>query len=129
MGVVAVVGLSDKAWRPSYGVARYLQSAGIRILPVNPALVGTSILGEPVYASLLDIPSDTSIDVVDVFRRSELVPPIVDDAIARGDVRVVWMQEGVENEEAAARARDAGIEVVMDRCLAIEHRARTRARP
>lgn len=126
MRVVAVVGLSDKPWRPSHGVAEALQSRGIRIVPVNPTLAGSVILGERVYASLLDIPRDIRIDVIDVFRRSELVPPIVDDAIARADARAVWMQQGVVNEEAAARARDAGMEVVMDACLAVEHRARLR---
>ena len=124
--VVAVVGLSDKPWRPSYGVAEYLRQAGLQIVPVNPLLAGKIVLGAPAYASLLDIPREIRIDVVDIFRRSELVAPIVDDAIARGDARVVWMQEGVVNEAAAARARDAGLMVVMDACLAVQHRALTR---
>ena len=124
--VVAVVGLSDKAWRPSYGVARYLQEAGLRIIPVNPLLVGKTVLGESVYASLRDIPPEIRVDIVDIFRRSDLVPPIVDDAIARGDAKTIWMQQGVVNEDAAARARDAGLTVVMDSCLAVEHRVHVR---
>jgi predicted CoA-binding protein len=126
MRVVAVVGLSDKPWRPSYGVGAYLRDAGIRIVPINPLLAGRSVLGERAYASLLDVPRDIRIDVVDVFRRSELVPPIVDDAIARGDARAIWMQEGVVNEEAASRAREAGLAVIMDSCLAVQHRLRRR---
>ena len=126
MRVVAVVGLSDKPWRPSYGVARYLRDAGVRIVPVNPVLAGATVLDELVYASLLDVPRDIRIDVVDIFRRSELVPPIVDDAVARGDAKTIWMQEGVVNDAAAARAREAGLTVVMDSCLAVRHRVRAR---
>ena len=126
MRVVAVVGLSDKPWRPSYGVARALQSRGIKIVPVNPTLAGATLLGERVYASLLEVPRDIRLDVVDIFRRSDLVPPIVDDAIARGDASAIWMQQGVVNESAAARARQAGLDVVMDACLAVEHRVRAR---
>jgi predicted CoA-binding protein len=126
MRTVAVVGLSNKAWRPSYGVAQYLCDAGIRIVPVNPVLAGQTVLGEVVHASLLDIPREVRIDVVDIFRRSGLVPPIVDDAIARGDARAIWMQEGVVHHDAAARAQNAGLLVVMDLCLAIEHRVRNR---
>ena len=126
MRTVAVVGLSDKPWRPSYGVARYLRDAGVKIVPVNPTIAGTAVLGERVYASLLDVPPEVHIDVVDIFRRSELVPPIVDDAIARGDASAIWMQQGVINEAAAQRARNAGLAVVMDACLAVEHRARSR---
>jgi predicted CoA-binding protein len=126
MRVVAVVGLSDKPWRPSYGVARYLRDAGVRIVPVNPVLAGATVLDELVYASLLDVPRDIRIDVVDIFRRSELVPPIVDDAVARGDAKTIWMQEGVVNDAAASRAREAGLIVVMDSCLAVQHRVRAR---
>jgi predicted CoA-binding protein len=126
MHVVAVVGLSDKPWRPSHGVASYLRDAGLRIVPVNPLLAGHHVLGELAYASLLDVPAEIRIDVVDIFRRSDFVPPIVDEAITRGDARAIWMQEGVVNEAAAARARDAGLAVVMDSCLAVQHRLRHR---
>jgi len=117
--VVAVVGLSSKSHRPSHGVARYLQSVGYRILPVNPH--EKEILGEKCYARLEDVP--LKVDIVDVFRRSEAVPAVVESAIAIG-ARAVWMQEGVIHEEAAARARAAGLEVVMDRCILKEHAKR-----
>lgn len=113
---VAVVGLSDNPSRPSYGVAKYLQSEGYRIIPVNPMI--TEVLGEQAYPDLISVPDP--IDMVDIFRRSEDVGPVVDEAITKG-VQVVWMQLGIANEEAAARARDAGITVVMDRCAKIEH--------
>ena len=112
---IAVVGLSSKSFRPSFGVSQYLQSAGYRIIPVNPN--ESSILGEKCYARLEDIPE--KIDIVDIFRRSELVPEVVDAAIQIG-ARAVWMQEGVVNEPAAARARSAGLFVVMDLCIAKE---------
>ncbi|MDN5325428.1 MAG: uncharacterized protein PWP41_123 [Moorella sp. (in: firmicutes)] len=115
---IAIVGLSDKEDRPSYQVARYLQDHGFRIIPVNPAV--ETILGEKAYPDLEAIPADIPIDVVDVFRRAEAVPPIVDAAIKRG-VPVIWLQEGVVHEEAAARARAAGLEVIMDRCIKKEH--------
>ena len=110
---IAVVGLSSNQYRPSYGVAADLQSSGYRIVPVNPneALV----LGEKAYARLEDIPE--KVDIVDVFRRSELVMPVVESAIRVG-AKAVWMQEGVVNEAAAKLARDAGLIVVMDRCIA-----------
>jgi hypothetical protein len=114
--VIAVVGLSSKPHRPSHGVARYLQSAGYRVIPVNPN--ESEVLGEKSYARLEDVP--IKVDIVDVFRRSEFVPPVVESAIAVG-ARAVWMQEGVSHEEAAARAKDAGLEVVMDRCILKEH--------
>jgi len=117
--VIAVVGLSSKPHRPSFGVARYLQSVGYRIVPVNPN--EKEVLGERSYARLEDIP--VHVDIVDVFRRSEFVPPIVESAIAIG-ASVVWLQEGVVHEEAAARARAAGLEVVMDRCTLKEHAER-----
>jgi uncharacterized protein len=123
MRTVAVVGLSDKPWRPSYGVAAYLQEQGVRVLPVNPNLVGRRVLGEEAYASLEDVPRSIRIDVVDIFRRSELVAPVVDAAIARG-AGAIWMQLGVVDELSAARARAAGLTVVMDKCLAVEHRRR-----
>ncbi len=113
---IAVVGLSDKWHRPSYFAAKYLHEHGYRIIPVNPG--PKEILGEKCYASLLDIPE--KVDVVDIFRKAEDVPPIVEDAIKIG-AKVVWMQLGIINEEAAKRAREAGLEVVMDRCVKIEH--------
>ncbi len=115
---VAVVGLSDKPERPSYGVASYLMEHGYRIIPVNPNI--TEWKGMKAYGSLLEIPKGTKIDVVDVFRRSELVPPVVDEAIAI-KARTVWMQLGVVNEAAADKARKAGLNVVMDKCMKIEH--------
>jgi predicted CoA-binding protein len=114
---IAVVGLSNKVWRPSYGVSEYMQRAGYRIIPVNPEL--REALGERCYPDVESVPE--RIDIVNIFRRSELVPEIVDAAIRVG-AKAVWMQEGVVNEEAAARARAAGLTVVMDRCLLKEHR-------
>ena len=115
---VAVVGLSSKPNRPGYTIPAYLQEQGYRIIPVNPAL--TEVLGEKAYASLHEIPE--SVDIVQVFRRSEDVPPVVEEAIAIG-AKVVWMQAGIVNEQAAARAREAGIQVVMDTCMGATHRA------
>ena len=112
---IAVVGLSSKKFRPSFGVAQYLKSQGYRIFPVNPN--ETEILGEKSYARLEDIA--LKIDIVDIFRRSELVPEVVESAIRIG-ARAVWMQEGVVNETSAERARAAGLLVVMDRCIAKE---------
>jgi len=109
---IAVVGLSSDPERPSFQVAHYLQSKGYRIIPVNPSL--TEALGERAYPDLLSIADP--IDVVDVFRRSEAVPPIIAQAIQVG-AKAVWMQEGVVNEEAARQARAAGLLVVMDRCM------------
>lgn len=117
--IIAVVGLSSKPHRPSHGVARYLQSVGYHIIPVNPN--ETEVLGEKSYRRLEDVP--IKVDIVDVFRRSEFVPSVVESAIAIG-AKMVWMQEGVVHEEAAARARAAGLEVVMDRCLLKEHAKR-----
>jgi predicted CoA-binding protein len=118
---IAVVGLSSKPHRPSWGVASYLQSAGYRIIPVNPN--ETEVLGEKAYARLEDIPAP--VDVVDIFRRSEFVPPIVESAIRIG-ARAVWMQEGVIHPEAAEQARRAGLLVVMDACMLKEHVKRFR---
>ena len=112
---IAIVGLSSKSFRPSYGVAQYLQSAGYRIIPVNPN--ESSVLGEKCYVRLEDIPE--KVDIVDIFRRSELASEVVDAAIGIG-ARAVWMQEGVVNEPAAERARRAGLFVVMDLCIAKE---------
>lgn len=116
---IAVVGLSDSPLRPSHGVAAYMQSQGYRILPVNPTI--TDALGEPAYGSLLDVKE--KIDVVNIFRRPEFVPAVVDQAIQL-KVPVIWMQEGVIHEQAAEKAGRAGIFVVMDRCILKEHRAR-----
>ncbi len=116
---IAVVGLSDTPDKPSYGVARYLQSRGYRIIPVNPNI--TQALGEQAYASLTEI--SEKIDIVDVFRRPEAVPEIVDQVIQM-KVPALWLQETVVHEEAAEKARRAGITVVMDRCMLKEHRAR-----
>lgn len=118
---IAVVGLSDSPLRPSYGVSAYMQSQGYRIIPVNPVIRGA--LGEKAVASLSDV--EEKIDIVDVFRRSEFVPAVVGEAI-RLQVPAIWMQEGVIHEEAAEKARKAGIFVVMDRCILKEHRARFR---
>jgi predicted CoA-binding protein len=114
---IAVVGLSNKHWRASYGVSEYMQRAGYRIIPVNPELA--EVLGERCYPDLEAVPEP--IDIVNIFRRSELVPEIVDAAIRVG-AKAVLMQEGVVHEEAAARAKAAGLTVVMDRCLLKEHR-------
>jgi len=116
--VIAVVGLSSKRYRPSFGVSQYMQSAGYRILPVNPN--EEQVLGERAFASLDEIPEDAHVDIVDIFRRPEEVPEAVEGAIRIG-ARAVWMQEGVVNEAAAARARGAGLLVVMDRCILKEH--------
>jgi predicted CoA-binding protein len=116
---IAVVGLSDSPLRPSHGVSAYMQSQGYRIIPVNPAIRGA--LGEKAVGSLAEIKE--KIDIVDVFRRSEFVPELVDEAI-RLKVPAIWMQEGVVHEAAAEKARKAGMVVVMDRCILKEHRAR-----
>ena len=113
---IAVVGCSPKPERPGHYVAKYLQELGYRVIPVNPGQ--TEILGEKCYASLRDIPEP--VDMVDCFRRAEDIPPVVEDAIAIG-AKFVWMQLGIVNEEAAQRAIDAGIEVVMDRCPKIDY--------
>ncbi len=118
---IAVVGISSNPMRPSNGVAEYLRRAGYRIIPVNPN--EADVLGEKCYARLEDVPE--KIDMVDIFRRSEYVPEIVESAIRVG-ARTVWMQEGVIHEAAAERARQAGLDVVMDRCTLKEHRKLTR---
>ncbi|MFI0395034.1 CoA-binding protein [Paracoccus sp. p1-h21] len=119
--VIAVVGLSPREERPSWGVARYLQSRGYRVIPVNPAHAGEQILGETVYADLAAIPDDIAVDMVDIFRRPEAVEPIVDQALAHlPGLKTVWMQLGVINEAAARKARDKGMAVVQDRCPKIE---------
>jgi uncharacterized protein len=120
-GRIAVVGLSSRKFRPSHGVAEYLQSAGYRIIPVNPH--ERDVLGEKSYARLENIPE--KIDIVDIFRRSEFVPEIVESAIRIG-ARAIWMQEGVIHPEAAERARRAGVFVIMDSCILKEHIKRFR---
>jgi predicted CoA-binding protein len=122
---IAVVGLSRNPMRPSHGVTAYMQSHGYRIIPVNPQI--EECLGEKAYASLLDLPEDIAhkIDIVNIFRRPEFAEEIVDQAIQL-KVPAIWMQEGVVHEKAAERARQAGIFVVMDRCILKEHRARFR---
>jgi hypothetical protein len=114
--VLAVVGLSADWFRPSYFAAKYMQEHGYRVIPVNPKY--PEILGEKCYRSLRDVPE--KVDIVDVFRKTQDVPPIADDAIAIG-AKVLWQQLGVRNESAAAKARAAGLDTVMDRCVKIEH--------
>jgi predicted CoA-binding protein len=114
---IAVVGLSGRRFRPSYGVAEYMQRNGYRIIPVNPLV--PVVLGEKCYPDLDSIPE--RVDIVDIFRRPEFVPEIVESAIRIG-ARAVWMQEGVAHDEAAARAEAAGLAVVMDRCILKDHR-------
>ena len=118
---IAVVGLSSNPVRPSYGVTEYMQSAGYHIVPVNPN--EREVLGEQSYASLEEVPQ--KIEIVDIFRRPEEVPPVVDAAIRAG-AKVVWMQLGIANEAAAKKAQAAGLTVVMDACILVEHQKRKR---
>ena len=118
---IAVVGLSSNPARPSYHVAAYMQSQGHRIIPVNPN--ETNVLGEPAYPSLAAVPGP--IDLVNIFRKSEDVLPLVEEAITHG-AKAIWMQEGVRNEQAAIRAQASGLLVVMDRCWLKEHTALSR---
>ena len=125
---IAVVGLSDNPARDSHGVSAYMQSQGYRIIPVNPALNGASVLGEPSYPDLQSAAAAAAeqgarVDLVDVFRRSEFAGAVSDDAISIG-ARYVWMQDGVVDEPAAARARDAGVGVIMDDCILRQHKRR-----
>jgi uncharacterized protein len=113
---IAIVGLSANWWRPSYFAAKYLQEHGYRIIPVNPQY--QEVLGEKCYPNLRAIPG--KVDVVDCFRKSEEIPPLADEAIAIG-AKILWMQIGVINQAAAEKARQAGLDVVMDRCMKIEH--------
>ena len=115
--IIAMVGASPNWNRPSYFAMKYLQGKGFRVIPVNPAAAGETILGEKTHASLRDVPE--RIDMVDIFRNSKAAGPIADEAIAIG-AKVVWMQLGVRNDEAARRAEDAGLTVVMNRCPKIE---------
>ena len=114
---IAVVGLSSSRWRPSYGVSEYMQASGYRIIPVNPK--ETEVLGEKAWPTLDDVPEP--VDLVNIFRQSQYVPEIVEAAIRIG-AKGVWMQEGVIHDEAADRAREAGLDVVMDHCILKEHR-------
>jgi predicted CoA-binding protein len=116
---IAVVGLSSNPMRPSFGVTEYMQEAGYRIIPVNPN--ETEVLGEKSYARLEDVAE--KIEIVNVFRRAEEVPPVVESAIRIG-AKVVWMQSGIENEEAAEKARAAGLVVIEDACILVEHQRR-----
>src|SRR2546421_10938474 len=118
---IAVVGLSSNPMRPSHGVTEYMKGAGYRIIPVNPN--ETEVLGEKSYARLEDVPD--KIDIVNVFRRAEEVPPVVESAIRVG-AKVIWMQLGIANEEAAEKARSAGLVVIEDACILVEHRRRAR---
>jgi predicted CoA-binding protein len=118
---IAVVGCSANPERDSYRVAAYLQRAGYRVIPVNPG--HDEILGERCYPNLESIPNEQAIDIVDVFRRPEHVPPIAEQAIARG-ARALWLQLGVRNPEAERRAAEKGLQVVADRCLKVEHQLR-----
>lgn len=122
---IAVVGLSSRPMRPSFGVTQYMQSSGYRIIPVNPN--ETEVLGAKSYARLEDVPPSHHIEIVDIFRRSEKVPPVVDSAIKIG-AKVIWMQQGITNSAAAAKARAAGLLVVEDACILIEHRLRFHSR-
>ena len=116
---IAVVGLSPKGTRPSHRVAAYMKNAGYLIVPVRPLV--REVLGEAAYSDITDIPDSIDIDIVDIFRRSGEVTPIVEAAVKRPGVRAVWMQEGVINHEAARIAREAGVLVIMDRCILKEH--------
>jgi len=122
-GTIAVVGLSRNPMRPSHGVTAYMQSQGYRIIPVNPTIA--ECLGEKSYASLLHVPKEIKIDIVNIFRRPEFVEEVVDQAIQL-KLPAIWMQEDVIHERSAEKARQAGIFVVMDRCILKEHRARFR---
>lgn len=132
MRTIAVVGLSKDPSRPSNDVANYLKAQGYRIVPVNPTV--DEVLGERSYKSLIDLPDELKrqVDVVDIFRRAEDVRPIVDEAIqlykATGHPKAIWMQLQIVNEEAARKASNAGLEVVMDRCMKIEHARREQAK-
>ena len=120
---VAVVGLSPKEHRESYGVSRYMQAHGWRIIPINPN--ASEILGETVYPSLTEATHHHTIELVNVFRNSDDVPPVVDEAIAVG-AKAVWLQLGIQHELAAQKARDAGLQVVQNKCLMVEYRNRQR---
>jgi len=118
---IAIVGLSDKPDRPSYKVGKYLQSKGFIIIPINPAF--TMWGGLPSYPSISVVPKDIQIDVVDIFRKSEFVYPIIVEAVERKDVKTIWMQEGVKSCEGKKYAEEHGLSVVMDFCMMIAHQS------
>ena len=117
--IIAVVGASTEPWRPSFGVTAYLHRVGYRVIPVNPTLLGQNLHGEAFHASLRDI--GLPVDLVNVFRRPEFIPDIVEEAIAIR-AAALWLQLGIRHEAAAARAEAAGLQVVMNRCISVEHR-------
>jgi predicted CoA-binding protein len=114
---IAVVGMSKNEGKPAHFVPKYLIEHGYNVIPVNPTI--TEVLGRKSYSSIADIPDD--VDVVDVFRRSEDVPPVVNDAINKKGIKVIWMQSGIYNEEAERKAKENGIDVVFNRCMMVEH--------
>jgi predicted CoA-binding protein len=122
--VIGMVGASPEPWRPSFGIMRYLQRAGYRVIPVNPTHAGTQLHGEKVVSSLTE--ADAPIDLVNVFRRSDAIGAVVEDAI-RAIAPAIWLQLGIRNDEAARRAEEAGIAVVMNRCISVEHARLVRA--
>lgn len=123
--VIAVVGYSDNPDRPSHYVSAYLAGAGYRIIGINPGLAGKSAFGEEIRASLADIPKDIAVDIVDIFRRSDQVGPVVAEALAElPQLRAIWMQAGIANPEAAAQVQAAGKQAIQDLCLMVEHRRR-----
>ncbi|MDT3700424.1 MAG: CoA-binding protein [Thermincola sp.] len=117
---IAIVGLSDDPKKASYRVADYLQQKGFKIIPVNPTI--ETVLGEKSYSDVASIPESIQVDVVDFFRKPEAVKPYVEQAVSRGGIKGIWMQEGVVNEEAATLAREHGMEVVMDKCMMKKHK-------
>lgn len=120
--VIACVGVSTNPVRPSYFVARYLGLKGFRVIPVNPVYAGQSLFGEEIYPDLSSLPSGAKVDMVDIFRRSDAVPPIVDEALeVLPGLQTIWMQIGVEHSEAAAKAEAKGIDVIQNRCPKIEY--------
>lgn len=116
---VAVVGISDNPDKASFRVAKYLQDNGFKIIPVNPAI--EEVLGEKSYQDIASIPENLQVDAVDIFRRPDAVLPIVEQAVSRDDIKVIWMQEGIINKDAAELAEKAGKEVIMDKCMLKEH--------
>jgi predicted CoA-binding protein len=122
--VIGMVGASPEPWRPSFGIMRYLQRAGYRVIPVNPTHVGTQLHGEQVVSLLTE--ADAPVDLVNVFRRSDAIGAVVEDAI-RANAPAIWLQLGIRNDEAAQRAEEAGMAVVMNRCISVEHARLNRA--
>ncbi len=120
--VIAAVGVSPNPTRPSHFVARYLSLKGYKVIPVNPGHTGKRLFGQEIYASLADIPKDAKVDMVDIFRRPEAVPGVVEEALRElPDLKVIWMQLGITHPEAAAKAEAAGLTVIQDRCPKIEY--------